>query len=383
MHICFICNEYPPGRHGGVGSFTQTLGRALVVAGHRVSVVGVYQTESTMREDDLGVSVIRLPHANLRGAGYVINGRRLAGELETLNRRHPIDVLDGPELTFANLHLKASATKVIRMNGGHHFFTTTLGQRPAFWRSWQERRSFARADELCAVSQFVAETTRELLKLDHRPIEILPNPVDTQRFKPRPDIREEAGLIVFAGTLCEKKGVRQLVEAMPRIVAAAPQARLLIVGRDSVDPLTGQSFKSLLEKLIEPELQSRIEFREFVDNSLLPEALARASVCVYPSHMEAQGIVIIEGMAMGKAVVAGRTGPGPELVEDNVSGLLCHPHNPDSIAEQVICLLKDPQLRQRLGQQARLRAVSKFSVETLVRQNDDFYRRCIEKRRSA
>ena len=383
MHICFICNEYPPGRHGGVGSFTQTLGRALAAKGERVTVAGVYPISREKREDDEGVSVIRLPHAALRGAGYLVNGRRLANELEALNRRHPIDLLDGPELTFANIRLDASPVKVIRMNGGHHFFFTTLGRRPAVWRSWQERRSFARADEFCAVSEYIAEKTRDLLNLGDRRIEILPNPVDTERFKPRPEIPEEDGLIVFVGTLCEKKGVRQLVQAMPRIVAEVPRARLLAVGRDSTDPLSGQSFRSLLQRAIAPELKPRIEFQEFVDNERLPEVLARASVCAYPSHMEAQGIVNIEGMAMGKAVVTGRTGPGPELVEDDVSGMLCNPHEPDSIAEKVIGLLADSERRKRIGRQARLRAVSRFSVETLVTQNADFYRRCVEKSRIA
>lgn len=383
MHICFICNEYPPGRHGGVGSFTQTLGRALAANGCRVTVAGVYPIEKKIREDDEGVSVIRLPHAGVRGTGYIVNGHRLAGELGALNRQHPIDVVDGPELSFANIRLSAPATNVIRMNGGHHFFMTTLGQRPAIWRSWQERRSFARANELCAVSEFVAETTRDLLKLGNRPIEILPNPVDTERFKPRPDIHEEDGLIVFTGTLCEKKGVRQLVQALPRIVAEVPWARMLIIGRDSVDPLTGGSFKSMLKRSIQPVLKPRVEFRDFVENHLLPETLARASVCVYPSHMEAQGIVIIEGMAMGKAVVTSKTGPGPELVEDDISGMLCNPYNPDSIAEKVINLLKDTQIRRQIGARARLRAVNKFSVETLAGRNVEFYKRCVENRRSA
>ncbi|MGH9844470.1 MAG: glycosyltransferase family 4 protein [Blastocatellia bacterium] len=377
MHICFICNEYPPGRHGGVGSFTQTLGRALVRGGHRVSAIGLYSVDQAIEENDQGVAVIRLPHSNLRGGGFFLNVQRVENEIERLNRRQPIDVLDGPEDAYGNIHLDGIGAKVIRMNGGHHFFTTTLGERPRWLRGRQERRSFARADRLCAVSRFVAERTRALLRLGDRPIEILPNPVDTVRFRPRPEIAEEDGLIIFAGTQCEKKGVRQLVEAMPRIAAEAPHTRLLIVGRDSVDPLTGESFKSRLERAIAPELKGRIEFVEFVENHLLPDVLAQASVCVYPSHMEAQGIVIIEGLAMGKAVVTGHTGPGPELVEDGVSGLLCDPHNPDSIAEQVIRALNNQPLRERLGREARLRAVHKFSVEALVGQNEDFYRRCI------
>ena len=112
--------------------------------------------------------------------------------------------------------------KPIRM-AAENFTLERAGWCPISSR--QEKRSFSKAHNLCAVSEFVAETTRELLRLGPRPIKILPSPVDTQRFRPRPEVQEEEGLIVFAGTFCENKGVRQLVQAFPRIVAEAPQAR--------------------------------------------------------------------------------------------------------------------------------------------------------------
>src|SRR5262245_49526593 len=318
MHICFLCNEYPPSRHGGAGSLTQTLGRALTRNGCRVTVAGIYPIGKTIREDDEGVSVIRLPHSGLRGASSIVNGYRLIRALKALNRQFPIDVVEGSELSFANLRLSGPATKVIRMNGGHHFCATALGQRPAIWKGRQEMRSFARANDLCAVSEFLAESTREMLKLGDRPIEILPALVDTERFKPRPDIHEEDGLIIFTGALSETKGVRQLIQAMPGIVATIPRARLLVIGRDTVDPLSGVSYKSLLKQSIDSAWKPRIEFGNCVENRRLPEILSRASVCVYPSHIEAHGVAVIEGMAMGKAVVAGKTGPGRELVEDDI-----------------------------------------------------------------
>ena len=80
---------------------------------------------------------------------------------------------------------------------------------------------------------------------------------------------------------------------------------------------------------------------------------------------------------MGKAIVASKTGPGPEIVEGGVSGLLCDPHDPASIAEKVISLLKDTELRRRLGRQARSRAVELFSVDSLVERNERFYERCV------
>jgi glycosyltransferase involved in cell wall biosynthesis len=378
MNICFICNEYPPNVHGGVGSFTQTLGRALTARGHRVTSLGLYPIEREVQEEDNGVCVIRVPYNRVPGVRLLVDGDRLASKLASLGREQKLDVIDGPEMSFAVLPTDLGAARVIRMNGGHHFFMTTLGRQPLRLRGWLEKRSFARASRLCAVSNYVAETTRQLLRLGKRPIEILPNPVATDSFRPHPEVQEEDGLIVFAGTVCEKKGARQLVLAMPEIVAQVPHARLCLIGRDWHDPETGESFIAKLQALIPPQLRERIEFKGRVDNALLPELLARASVCAYPSHMEAQGIVIVEGMAMGKAVVSTRTGPGPELIEDDVSGLLCDPHDPHSIAQQIIRALKDEALRRRLGTTARQRAVEHFSVNTLVVQNEAFYARCVE-----
>jgi glycosyltransferase involved in cell wall biosynthesis len=107
----------------------------------------------------------------------------------------------------------------------------------------------------------------------------------------------------------------------------------------------------------------------------LPAAITRASVCVYPSHIEAMPIAWIEAMAAGKAVVASQTGPGPELIDDGVSGLLCNPHDPSSIANQIIRLLKDASLRRRLGATARKIAVERYSLDKIVRQNLAYYER--------
>jgi glycosyltransferase involved in cell wall biosynthesis len=383
MHICFLCDEYPPGSHGGVGSKIQVLGRGLVARGHKVSVVGVYPRARESVEDDRGVRVVRLPHSPVRHTGYVVNGHRLRQAVLALHRESPVDILEGTELTLAVFPRAFPPTKTIRMCGGHHFFAVTLGRRPRPWRSWLERRSFRHADALAAVSRFVAETTRTLLALGPRPIEILPNPVDVTAFAPTPDVREEQGLILFVGTVAEKKGVRQLLDAMPTIVRAIPHAKLHIVGRDSVDPSTGASYVAQCRARIPADLEDRVVFKGPAEHTELPGILSAAQVCVYPSHMEAQGIVNLEGMAMGKAIVSSRTGPGPEVVADGISGLLCDPHDPASIAKQVIALLSDAGLRKRLGAQGRLRVERYFSTAALLDRNEAFFRRCVQEKACA
>lgn len=378
LHICFLCNEYPPGKHGGIGTFAQTLARRLVARGHKVTVIGFYPIRQRTLDTDDGVGVRRLPHTWLRGVGFLLNGAALRREILGLNRQDRVDFLEGPENGFGLIPRSLPGLKVVRMHGGHHFFYTCLGERPRAWRSWLERRSFSRADYLCGVSRFVAEETRRLLRLGDVPIEILPNPVDTTKFRPMPEVPVVPGRIVFVGTLCEKKGIRQLVQAMPEILGAVPQAHLVACGRDSTERSTSRSYKELLESTIAPKARPRITFKDHVENQQLPQELAAAEVLVYPSHMEAFPVAWLEGMAMGKAVVASRTGPGPELIEHGTSGLLCNPHDFHSISESVIRCLKDPALADRLGSAARARAVQEFSVEKLVVRNEEFYLRCLE-----
>jgi len=119
----------------------------------------------------------------------------------------------------------------------------------------------------------------------------------------------------------------------------------------------------------------RVIWKGRVDRSVLPAAIQRASVCVYPSHIEAMPIAWLEGLASGKAVVASETGPGPELIDDGVTGLLCNPSDPDSIATAIIRVLKDKGLRKQLGTRARQMVKERFELEMIVDKNVEYYRR--------
>jgi glycosyltransferase involved in cell wall biosynthesis len=183
--------------------------------------------------------------------------------------------------------------------------------------------------------------------------------------------------------LIEKKGIRQLIEAMPAIVRSVPQASLLILGRDTRDAGFGRSYAARLGAAIPAALASKITFGGEVDPNRLRELMASAAVCAFPSHMEAMPIAWLEAMAMGKAVVASESGPGPEVIRDGISGLLCNPHDFMSIAGKVIVALSDVTLRARLGEAARQRAVDEFSLQAITRRNLDFYRACADDTRRA
>jgi glycosyltransferase involved in cell wall biosynthesis len=377
MHLLYFCNEYPPSPHGGIGVFVQLMARTLARRGHKVSVAGLYPIRDFSQENDLGVDVYRLPAMERTKIDTLLNHYRLSKFITRLHGTRSIDLIESSELGFGLLVGKLPAPTIIRIHGGHHFFSATLGQPRRWSTSLIEKRSFQRADHFCAVSQFAAETTRELLGLGSRPIEILPNPVDTQLFRPFSEISERDGLLVFTGGLREKKGIRQLLAAMPLVLEKYPAAHLQIYGPDQKDRVTGQSFLEILRKEVDPGIASHIEFCGVAPHADLPKINALASVLVYPSWMETQGIVVIEGMASGRPVITSQTGPGPELITDGQDGLLCDPHSPESIAEKILLLLKDPVLRKRLSTNARSKAEISFSMDVLMQKNLAFYDACL------
>jgi glycosyltransferase involved in cell wall biosynthesis len=373
MHIVFICNEYPPPVSGGIGAFTQTLARQLVANGHRVTVVGVYRIAANRESQDQGVRVIRLASRGPRGMRAFIDGHALWNFIQTLEKTEHVDVIDGPEMSFWNAPQSLAAPCSLRMNGGHHFFSAAEGRSPRRIRAQLEKRSFRRADHLCAVTSYVAEETRKLLDLPNEPIEVLHNPVDVVQFQPRPEIRAVPGRIVFLGTVCEKKGIRQLLEAMPQIRRQVPAAHLIAAGREWCDPDSGDSYTAHLLRHASIDAIPSVQFVGAVDHESVPSLLASAEVCVFPSLMESQGIVWAEAMAMGRPLVASSLGPGPEVVKHGVTGVLCDPRDVSALADSVIRLLRDPDLRSRLGAAARTEAASRFSVVEIAARNEAWF----------
>jgi glycosyltransferase involved in cell wall biosynthesis len=110
----------------------------------------------------------------------------------------------------------------------------------------------------------------------------------------------------------------------------------------------------------------------------MPMHYQQATVCAMPSLQEAFGLMWLEAMACGKPTIASKTGAGPELIEDGVSGLLCNPYDRADIARKLIYLLENGDVRERLGKSARERVVQRFSPSVIVEKNLDLYARWIQ-----
>jgi glycosyltransferase involved in cell wall biosynthesis len=381
MHICYITYEYPLWGTGGIGSFVQTIGRALVRKGHKVTVLGIGTKSQTELLNDQEVEICRLPAPRFfRKGSFAENTWRLRKQLKELHSQSPIDIVETPESLMFMLPLSSPYAKVIRMHGGHHFFAESENREVDKWKGFLEKRSFSRADAFVAVSHYVKNHTAKFLYTGGKPVEIIRYPIDAELFAQADLSKALPYRLVFAGTVCEKKGIRQLLEALGLLLPRFPELQLDVYGRDWFFP-DGRSYTEFLKSSFPAELLKQVNFHGPVSLQQIPAKYELAELCVFPSHMETQGLVAPEAMLMGKPVLFSQLGPGPETIKHGVSGLLCDPHSAEDIAEKIKFAFENREEMQAIALRGQTEARLMFDMEQILEHNLNYYSSLLKKKR--
>jgi glycosyltransferase involved in cell wall biosynthesis len=177
----------------------------------------------------------------------------------------------------------------------------------------------------------------------------------------------EAGVIGTVGTVCRVKGTDVFLEAAARALERCPELRFEHIGQAGLDH--DAEFARHVAKLTEsPELEGRVEL---LGRRPAEEGIRRWELFVLPSRQDAFPLASLEAMAAGVPVVASRVGGLPEQIVHFESGVLVDPEDPGELADWIVHLHRDPELRDRLGAAAAERARTSFG---LARQADGLHK---------
>lgn len=242
------------------------------------------------------------------------------------------------------------------------------------------------ASEVIAVSNSVRDNVFAGHGVDRSRVTVIHDPgPDPGTFHPAVDgsavrqelgIPDEAPVVSLVAKMVEPKGHEVLLRAVPTIVRSFPSARVVVVGGD-LEGLHHRRYAERMRKLpAELGVAHAVTFTGY--RADVARIMAAADVVVHcPTHPDPFPGVVLQGMALGKAVVASDIGGSREQIEPGRSGLLVSPADPAALASAVCRLLGQPDLRETLGRSAAEDVRRRFTAEEFYGRLSDCYTRLI------
>lgn len=412
MRVALVSFEYPPdSAYGGIATYVHQAAAILSERGHSVEVFASSRYRSGQFEERN--HVVNWILENERG--------RFSEAVEpAFAQRHSacrFDVVESPEYhadgqkirkrhpRLAHVVKLHTPSQLIESSGAtrptfrgwlrHHLYQArrcwgalASRSRPARWQTYHPdklsppgrydyERTYAQScDLIVSPSQALADwAVREWSILPSRII-VVANP-----YVPSPSLLDipvgGAGSVVgYFGRLEQRKGIADLVEAVPLILQAEPGARFRFVGEASHYYGTSERFDAFIFRRLR-KFRRAIEIVGACALEQMPQQYRVVDVCVFPSIWENFPNVCLEAMAGGRAIVASNAGGMAEMLEGGIHGALIPPRDPESIAAAVIRMLRSPQLREAVGSSARRRVLNAYSPERIGPQLERSYEAAI------
>ncbi|MFE8948574.1 glycogen synthase [Streptomyces sp. NPDC007856] len=371
-----LTREYPPDVYGGAGVHVEFLARELT---------SLVDLEVHCWGEGRGVGVVRhRPWSVLDGANDAL--RTFSVDLSIAA------ALEGRELVHSHTWYANLAGHLAKLLYGVPHVVTAHSLEPLRpWKAeqlgggyalsgWAERTAVEAADAVIAVSGAMREDILACYPaLDPATVHIVHNGIDTHLYRPdhgtdaltRHGIDPARPYVLFVGRITRQKGVPHLLRAVRDI---DPGVQVVLCAGAPDTPEIDREFRELFEEL------SRVRAGVFWIPQMLPrpeviQLLTRAAVFACPSVYEPLGIVNLEAMACGTAVVASRVGGIPEVVEDGRTGLLVDVDDEfeAGLTRALDTVLGDPEAAWRMGEAGRARAVGEFGWDAVARRTAALY----------
>jgi D-inositol-3-phosphate glycosyltransferase len=251
-----------------------------------------------------------------------------------------------------------------------------------------ERQVMEWSDRIIAATPLEREQMARYYGANMDKITVVPAGVDTELFHPRDRalVRQELGLpgldtpiLLFVGRIERLKGIDTLLESVAVVsrTCSGKNLKVLIVGGGGQTVEENEELRRVVQLHRDLNLEEQVEFVGSKPQEMLPLYYSAADITVMPSHYESFGLVAVEAMASGTPVIASNVGGLSFTVKDGETGFLVPEENHFALAEQVHTLLKKPDLRLKMGEQAAQHALQ-YSWANIASQIADVYDEEIE-----
>ena len=361
---------------GGVGEVVYNLSLKLSQLGHEIYVFTTSADSKDHIEEYKNITIFRY------GRRFKIADTDISLSLLNGAMKHDLDIvhlhLGSPPATLAALRYIKKRKKPFVVT--HHLdpewnYGSIIRRVLVFiYAKYYVKKALSRSDVVIALSEHFLNMSKFLSEYRTK-IEIIPNGINSEDFDTpytKLEAREKLGvspddrIVLFVGTLTERKGPQVLLRAMPIILRDIPDTRVVTVG-SSTDYL--KSLEKLAHNL---GIESNIEFTGFVDDATKVMYYKSADVFVLPSFSEAFPMVILEASVSGLPLVVSNLEAFRAIVEDGYNGIFTKTGNENDLAEKITYLLKNDDVRNVMGKNAKEK-VGDYSWDSVAEETEEVY----------
>lgn len=393
MNILFYCDEYPPMKTGGIGSITKIVAEKLVSMGHKVFVVGYYEssTKKIIKEIINGVYIYRINLGYRKGRiktflckvlfHFGILGGVIQKEVSFLEKfiqgvikSENIDVLELTDFYKFNFlsskkikFIKFDIPTVLRIHGSVSFVNSQNGINKKCCKD-NDSEHFNRCDYILAVSKFSLDYVNDNFKLnkianDNR--KVIYNSIEDS-FLQKSDHNVENKRILFLGKLIETKGCYSILKAFNKVSEQYPDWKLVMVGRGDVEKA---------KEYIHPNFLERVEFLGYLNREEIKSQIDLCSFACIPTYFENFSMAALEVMARNKALIFTNRTSGDEIITNGVDGLLVDPEDIEQITSCMLKLIENKGYRVDLADKGYNKIKREFLVSNIILLMEEFYKK--------
>lgn len=374
MNICLISPTYLPNK-GGSEVAIYELSRKLAERGYNVVLVTPNEMHCAAFENVNGVEVHRTFLPRIPYGGSVAAAPFVFRKILELNKVRHFDLLHQFHVFSLGI-ASILAKKIIKKP----LLTSLMGADTydplnPLWRifapyiSWTMNNSDAITSPC---NELLHHARKQGLKKE---AVVIPHGVDLDRFTSHQgsgDVRKKLGMaedeimVLSVQRLSRRKSIEYLIGAMPKVVEENSKVKLIIGGK-------GTEEERLKQQVQELSVGNNVIFAGFIPDEELPAYYASCDIFAMHTTYEAFGLVFAEAMACGKPVISTSVGAIPEVIDDGKTGIIVPPKDSGALADAILKLVGDRELRLKMGEEGQKKARQKYSWNHITEQYIQVY----------
>ena len=401
MVIAYISYEHPESiSGGGIGTYIGQLSKLMALRGHHVEVFsGTFDTINS--------------HLNIDG--YQLNlifaetkedfRKNVLSVFEVRHQLVSFEIMESPEFGADALYIKKAYPK-LPLTLKLHTPSFLVEELNAFNRSWKDKLRFTVGGllrgkmskpywryrknddleyELFNLAETISSPSKSLAKIvgkrwnNKKIVSILPLPFEVSDELKKikyPELSSQGITVTFIGKLEKRKGILDLMNAVPQILRLFPTIRFRFVGKGSFSPNPKLDMISYIKTKLHI-YEDSLEFLGFQDYDRLPIILEESHICIFPSHWENFPNVCLEAMAARRLVIGTNNGGMADMIINNTNGILIPPNSPKAIFKAVIGLVRNLNELENLRDSAQKTILSNYNGLLIGDLTENLYKKTI------